>query len=395
MKPKIAVVRGHYYSPEELSFYEPLRKDFEMTFFSSVMGSSRKEPGIPVVELKCLDGVLSGLSLGLFRKVYGFASNLAGIEAEYMLGLSEMLHGYDIVHSVDYDYILTYQLSRLKRKLGFKLVAIHWENIPFARDGQLAARYIKYRTYDGIDGFFAMSERARASLIVEGVDESRIYVTGYGIDTERFKPDPEAGRQWRTRYGISDEDTVILFIGRVRGSKGIFELLYALKRLTVDKSIDRRRMRLVIAGRGPREKEVSEMTVRLGLEENVLRLGYISHSDIHNVHNMADVFCLPSVPRKFWQEQLGLVFLEAMACGKPVVSTLSGSIPEVVGDAGILVQPNDHLSLYEGLKSLITNPTLYQELAARTRDRAVSRFGPEAIAKRLKESYLRTLARQE
>jgi glycosyltransferase involved in cell wall biosynthesis len=230
---------------------------------------------------------------------------------------------------------------------------------------------------------------------VEGVDESRIYVTGYGIDTERFKPDPEAGRQWRTRYGISDEDTVILFIGRVRGSKGIFELLYALKRLTVDKSIDRRRMRLVIAGRGPREKEVSEMTVRLGLEENVLRLGYISHSDIHNVHNMADVFCLPSVPRKFWQEQLGLVFLEAMACGKPVVSTLSGSIPEVVGDAGILVQPNDHLSLYEGLKSLITNPTLYQELAARTRDRAVSRFGPEAIAKRLKESYLRTLARQE
>ncbi len=394
MKPKIAVVRGHYFSKEELSFYKPLAEAFDITFFSSVRGTAGTDTNISVVELPCLDGILNPISFGLFRKVYGLVSNLAGIEPEVVFGLKDKLRGFDIVHSVDYDYVLTYNLSRLRSELGFKLVVIHWENIPFARDRQPIAKYFKYRTYRGIDGFFAMSERAKASLILEGVDESRVFVTGYGIDTDRFKPDQEAGRIWRERYGLSDDDTVILFVGRVRASKGIFELIYAARKLVTDRAVDARRIKVVIAGKGPREKEVSRMIKHLGLEKNVIQIGYIPHNQMHNVHNMADIFCLPSLPRKFWQEQLGLVFLEAMACGKPVVSTLSGSIPEVVGDAGILVQPNDHLSLYEGLRDVITKSDLYAQLQIRGRERATRQFGAAAISERLKEAYQITLARK-
>jgi glycosyltransferase involved in cell wall biosynthesis len=387
MKPKIAVIRGHYFSKEECYFYEPLKDDFDITFFSSIKDTASVHTSMPVVNLPCLDGILDSMSFGFFSRVYGLASNLAGIEPEFVFGLRDRLKGFDIVHSVDYDYLLTYYLSRLKRRLGFKLVTIHWENIPFARDRQPIARYFKYRTYGGIDGFLAMSERAKASLQVEGVDESRIFVTGYGVDIERFRPDSEAGQIWRKRYGIPENDTVILFVGRVRASKGIFELLYATQKLLADQAIDRHIIRLVIAGRGPGEKDVSKMVERLGLKENVLQIGYIPHGEIHNVHNMADVFCLPSVPRKYWQEQLGLVFLEAMACGKPVVSTFSGSIPEVVGDAGILVQPGDHLSLYEGLKRILVDRDLYAELKNKGRERAIQQYGATAIAGRLKKAY--------
>ena len=394
MKPKIAVVRGHYFSKEEISFYKPLTEFFDITFFSSVKGSAGTDSGICVVELPCLDGILNPISFGVFRKLHGLASNLAGVEPEIVFRLKDKLRGFDVVHSVDYDYLLTYNLSRLRNRLGFKLVVIHWENIPFARDRQPIAKYFKYRTYSGIDGFFAMSERAKASLILEGIDESRIFVTGYGIDTERFKLDAEAGRIWRKRYGISNDDSVILFVGRVRASKGIFELIYATRRLATDPALNGKKIKVVVAGKGPREKDVARMVRHLGLRDNVIQIGYIPHSEMHNVHNMADIFCLPSLPRKYWQEQLGLVLLEAMACGKPVVSTLSGSIPEVVGDAGMLVQPNDHLSLYEGLRDVITKPQLCAQMQITGRERVTSRFGAAAIAERLREAYQITLARK-
>jgi phosphatidylinositol alpha-1,6-mannosyltransferase len=268
----------------------------------------------------------------------------------------------------------------LKKKLGYKLAALHWENIPFARDHKRFCKFVKYRVYENVDGFFAMSERAKASLILEGVDESKVFVTGYGVDTNRFKPDKEAGQTWRKRFGISDDEFVILFVGRVRASKGIFELIYATKRLVTDAELNDKQIRVVIAGTGPRDEEVAKMARQLRLGKNLLQIGFIPHSEIHNVHNMADIFCLPSLPRKYWQEQLGLVFLEAMACGKPIVSTLSGSIPEVVDGAGILVQPNDHLALSEGLKKLINSPVLRANLGKLGHSNVLNKFTLDKIA---------------
>jgi len=80
-----------------------------------------------------------------------------------------------------------------------------------------------------------------------------------------------------------------------------------------------------------------------------------------------------------------------MACGKLVVSTLSGSIPEVVGDAGILVQPNDHLSLYEALKQLIMRRALYDDFKNKSRDHAVRYYGTYAIAEKLKSALNRIM----
>jgi Glycosyltransferase len=388
MKENLAVVRGHYFSHEELKLYEFLTDKFNVTFISSIKGTAGTVGNIKVVEIPCLDGILNGIGLGnLFRKVEGLVNNLIGVDLELMFQLRKALRDFSIVHTIDYNYVLTYQLALLKKELKYKLVTTHWENIPFARDKKVISRKMKYFVYDNIDAFFAMSERAKASLLLEGVPESRIYVTYYGVDTRRFRPDNKAYLEVREQFRLSPDDVVLLFIGRIRSSKGIFELIYATKRLIDDPSIPKEHIKVIIAGRGPQERELDKTIRSLGLQNNVIRIGFIPHSEIHNIHNMADIFVLPSIPRKYWQEQLGFVLLEAMACGKPVVSTLSGSIPEIVGDAGILVQPNDHLSLYTALKRLITEPNLLLYLSDASLKEVQEKFTLSCISNKMKAAY--------
>lgn len=82
-----------------------------------------------------------------------------------------------------------------------------------------------------------------------------------------------------------------------------------------------------------------------------------------------------------------MVFQEAMSCGKPVVSTLSGSIPEVVGDAGILAQPNDHLSLYHALRELIAAPDVRESLGAKGRQRVLGHFTIRHISENIRRAF--------
>lgn len=183
MRPKLALVRGHFFSPEEIAMYQPLSDEFDMTFISSVKGSRISEGNPRVAEIACLDRIWAPSSSRLYNRAEGLWNNITGVNPEYLLGLRRALTGFDIVQAFDYNYLMTYQLAKLKQELGFKLVPVHWENIPFARDGKPLCRFVKYRVYDNADAFFSMSERAKASLILEGVDESKIDVVGFGVNT--------------------------------------------------------------------------------------------------------------------------------------------------------------------------------------------------------------------
>jgi glycosyltransferase involved in cell wall biosynthesis len=132
---------------------------------------------------------------------------------------------------------------------------------------------------------------------------------------------------------------------------------------------------------------------QLDLQHHISLIGRVAHSEIHHLHSMTDIFTLPSIAVRDWQEQFGIVLIESMSTGKPVVATLSGSIPEVVGDAGLLVQPNDHYSLYQGLKHLILDKQLKEQLGIRARNRAVEHFSQDVIASKLKSAYSTVLGR--
>ena len=108
---------------------------------------------------------------------------------------------------------------------------------------------------------------------------------------------------------------------------------------------------------------------------------------MHLLYPAADVFTLPSIPVQDWQEQFGIVLIESMACGVPVVSTLSGSIPDVVGNAATLVQPADARALAEGLRPLIMHPDRRAAAGALARARVTEQFSLSAVAGRLREAY--------
>jgi glycosyltransferase involved in cell wall biosynthesis len=106
---------------------------------------------------------------------------------------------------------------------------------------------------------------------------------------------------------------------------------------------------------------------------------------------MADIFTLPSIPVDYWQEQFGIVLIESMASGKPIVTTISGSIPEVVGDAAVLVQPADHLALYHAFKDLVLSKEKCRSLGNRARARAEELFSLDVVSERLRRAIRSTL----
>jgi glycosyltransferase involved in cell wall biosynthesis len=225
-------------------------------------------------------------------------------------------------------------------------------------------------------------------LIYEGVPEEKITVIPAGVDLERFKPRPK-DKEILEKLGLDQKDFVILFVGVLNIYKGIYELVYAAKRLFLDKDLDfvKEHLRLVLVGSGDEEQRIKKLVKKLGISEFFVFAGHQPYMQIHRFYSIADVFTLPSKPIETWQEQFGMVFIEAMASGLPIVSTLCGSIPEVLGDAAVLVQSADAYSLYQGLKKIITNDELRAGLRLRARKRAEENFDPEEIAGKIIEVY--------
>ena len=125
----------------------------------------------------------------------------------------------------------------------------------------------------------------------------------------------------------------------------------------------------------------------MGLASFVTFSGRISYTDMPAIHRLADIFVLPSIPTPIWEEQFGMVLVESMASGKAVVSTQSGSIPEVVGDAGVLVPPGDPGALAQELGRLLCDEAWRNELGHRARQRVVSTYAHDIVAERIADAY--------
>lgn len=301
---------------------------------------------------------------------------------DYLIwNLKELTKDLDILHSADIWYPFTYQAL----KTGIPVVVTEWENIPFIYEGSPCGKIKKYAR-EHVRHFIAISEKAKRALVVEGVDSSRISVVPAGIDCERFKP-ANREKEVLRRYKIPEDTVNILFVGRLSPEKGIFDLLSAFSRLCRNF----RNVFLVIVGSGSPEimLEIARVKAELKIEDKVRLLGSIKYSLMPKIHNLADVLCLPSVATKYWEEQFGYVLVEAMACGKPVVSTLTGSIPEVVvdGATGLLVQPNDVDALQEALEKFILDEKKRERLGRNGRQRVLRKFEANKIAEQLADIY--------
>jgi alpha-maltose-1-phosphate synthase len=374
---RVALLRGPNLNPWEAQMFAPLTGRFD------IVGIASQQPNFeldripfPVKRLPSIgQAVRSRWVRGLIDRVQGDHHDLRG--------LGDALAGVDIVHSAESFYYFTAQAARLKSRLDFRLVVTVWENIPFQLDHP-ATRQIKKAVFEHADRFLAVSTRARDALMLEGAPGDRIHVLMPGIDVQHFAPAPRDEGLLRS-FDCDPDDFVILYVAHLSRHKGIYDLCAAV-RMLANNAADRC-IKLLIAGKGPEEAAIRNFIRRLELERHARLIGPHSYQDMPRIHNLADVFVLASQPIPGWQEQFGYVLAESMACGKAVVATSSGSITEVVGDAGVIVPPSDFQSLAGALGRLLAGPDRRHELGARARMRATELFDLRTVSAQIMSHY--------
>jgi len=218
------------------------------------------------------------------------------------------------------------------------------------------------------------ARRARRVLVISestkrdavkllGVPENRIDVVACGVD-EDFRPldNPESVEALRKKRHLPPR--MILFVGTIEPRKNLATLLrsYALLRKRIKPPP------LVIAGaKGWHHEEVLFLASQLDILDDVIFPGYIAREELPLWYNAADLLAYPSL-----YEGFGLPPLEAMACGTAVVVSNTSSLPEVVGGAGILVEPTDAEEMSQALERVLTDTSLREVMRAKGLKRAQS-----------------------
>ena len=214
----------------------------------------------------------------------------------------------------------------------------------------------------------AVSHKTKHDLIEHlGIPEERISVVYEGIDHQVFRPVER--RLVNCPY--------LLYVGTEQPRKNLVGLLKAFGRLKSHGRFKDLKLLKVGSAGGP-EAEFRVETLRaireLGLSDDVIFTGYVPEEDLPAYYSGAECFILPS-----FYEGFGFPPLEAMACGCPVIVSNVASLPEVVGNAAILIDPNDTANLADALETVLTNEGMKRELVARGLEHA-SQFTWEKAA---------------
>jgi glycosyltransferase involved in cell wall biosynthesis len=199
-------------------------------------------------------------------------------------------------------------------------------------------------------------------IVLLDADPARIEVIYPAVDSH-FRPidDEEALSAVRDKYNL--HFPFILNQNVIEPRKNIPRLIEAFSRLKRDLGISHR---LVIGGGlGWMYESVFQAVEEFNVADSVVFLGYVPDEDLPALYNLADLFVYPSI-----YEGFGIPCVEAMACGTPVVASNTSSLPEAIGDAGLMVRPTDVDGIAEAIAQVLTNPTLRHDLRRRGLERA-------------------------
>lgn len=289
-------------------------------------------------------------------------------------------HQYDIVHD---NQSLSYGVWRIKRKMP-TVATIHH---PITVDLEIAVKsetelwkklkHLRWHSFLGMQKQVArtlphmitVSECARKDISREfGIPAHRFSIIPNGIDTDLFYPVPEIPRQKNRIIVTNSADTPL---------KGLHYLLSSVAKIAKSQSV-----RLVVVGTPKKNGKIVRHIQALGIGRFVTFTGRISDAEFVRQYAKASVAVVPSI-----YEGFGLPAGEAMACGVPVISTTGGALPEVVGDAGILVPPADTPALTRAILDVFNNPGLAEKLSAAGYNRVQNHLTWMAVAQKTVDVY--------
>ncbi len=271
-------------------------------------------------------------------------------------------------------------------ELAFLLVrprarTIVWWHMDVIRQKRMRALYrpVLLRFLRRVDRIIVATPQHIDSSPVLPAFRDKCEVIPYGIEIERFRMSPaarEASDRVRERHGAR----IVLFVGRLVYYKGVTHLVRAMQQIDA---------KLLLVGDGPLKEDLRRAAADLGVADKVCLLGGLSDDEITAHYHACDVFVLPSVANT---EGFGLVQLEAMACGKPVVNTnLPTGVPyvSVDGETGITVPPGDSLAIAAAVNRLLGDPDLRRRLGENGRRRVENGFTRQRMVEKVLDLYRR------
>lgn len=306
----------------------------------------------------------------------------------------------DLVHSHTWYANMAGHVAKLLYGIPHVMTAHSLEPLRPWKAEQLGGGYTlsswaERTAIEAADAVIAVSRGMRDDILscYPALDPAKVQVVHNGIDTALYRPDP--GTEALTRHGVVPNRPYVLFVGRITRQKGVPQLLRAARSLTAS-------AQLVLCAGAPDtpaiDREFRELVDELRQSrDGVLWIPQmLPRPEVIQLLSHAAVFVCPSV-----YEPLGIVNLEAMACGAPVVASAVGGIPEVVQDGvtGYLVPYLEkdpaafEAALAEALNGVIADPAAAERMGKAGRERAVREFGWDAIARRTVAVYQEVLGK--
>ncbi|MFG2550327.1 glycogen synthase [Streptomyces sp. NPDC048581] len=306
------------------------------------------------------------------------------------LAMAAGLEGRELVHSHTWYANLAGHLGKLLYGIPHVMTAHSLEPLRPWKAEQLGGGYAlsswaERTAIEAADAVIAVSGAMREDILgcYPALDPGRVHVVHNGIDTSLYRPDH--GTDVLDRFGLDTDRPYVLFVGRITRQKGVPHLLRAVRH--IDPAVQ-----VVLCAGAPDTPEIDQEFRDLYQELSRVREGVhwipqmLPRPEVIQLLTHAAVFVCPSV-----YEPLGIVNLEAMACGTPVVASRVGGIPEVVedGKTGLLVPLDDDFEtgLAQALDSVVGDPEAARRMGEAGRERAVGEFGWDAVARRTVRLY--------
>ncbi|MET0191439.1 MAG: glycogen synthase [Pseudonocardia sediminis] len=310
------------------------------------------------------------------------------------LTMAAALEGCDVLHSHTWYANMAGHLGKLLHGRPHVVTAHSLEPLRPWKAEQLGGGYrvsswVERTAYEAADAVIAVSHGMRRDVLAAypDVDPERVQVVHNGIDTEFYRPDD--GRDAVRAAGVDPDRPSVVFVGRITRQKGLAHLVAAAHQVSPEAQI-------VLCAGAPDTPELEAEIERAVAELSAGRSGVVwvrrmlQTTEVRQLLSAATVFVCPSV-----YEPLGIVNLEAMACGTAVVASDVGGIPEVVadGDTGLLAHYDAgdtarfESDLAAAINELVADPDRAARMGERGRERAVREFAWAEMARRTVEVY--------
>ena len=252
--------------------------------------------------------------------------------------------------------------------------------------GYLYSMLISKRVFKLADGIQLMSSQLAEYMKRLDIDEHKVFTIPRGVDIEMFQP-KDGDERLKNELGIKENDTIILYVGRLDLVKGIDYLLQAAKEILTNRD-NADSIKLLIVGGGSLRKQYEKLA--RPFSDNIIFLDF--RNDVPKLMNIAHMLVLTSL-----SEGAANVVMEASASGLPVVATAVGEVPQIVadGETGMLVKPKDVAGLVEKIEAILNNPLRGKKMGEAGRKRMEQKYSWEIICGKLEKAYQEVIDRSK